>query len=148
MNGPLEPVRSPTTVPLGPHNRGGTPAWPGSITGHENRTLGTSAGHQAPPSGLEVVSEVADLAVGAGMLTFTLAPFALPGLALTALVAVMLLIPALAVALLLAPFLVARRCWRSRDRSPGATRLARWGDADAGSETVRYELDVRGGRGA
>ena len=95
-----------------------------------------------------MVSEVADLAVGAGMLTFTLAPFALPGLALTALVAVMLLIPALALALLLAPFLVARRCWRSRDRSPGATRLARSGDADAGSETVRYELDVRGGRGA
>ena len=55
---------------------------------------------------------MADLAVGAGMLTFTLAPFALPGLALTALVAVMLLIPALALALLLAPFLVARRCWR------------------------------------
>jgi multisubunit Na+/H+ antiporter MnhE subunit len=95
-----------------------------------------------------LVSEVADLAVGAGILTFTLAPFALPALALIALVAVALLIPALAVALLLAPFLVARRWWRSRDRSPGATRLARSGGGDRASETVRYELDVRGGRGA
>ncbi len=101
-----------------------------------------------PPSGLELVSEVADLAVGAGMLTFTLAPFALPALALTALVTVAILIPALAVALLLAPVLLARRCWRSRDRSPVATRPARSGGGDPGYETVRYALDVRGGRGA
>jgi hypothetical protein len=82
------------------------------------------------------------------MLTFTLAPFALPALALTALVAVALLIPAVAVALFLAPVLVARRCWRSRDRSRAATRPARSGGGDSGYETVRYELDVRGGRGA
>jgi hypothetical protein len=105
---------------------------------------GTSPEHQTPPSGLELVSEVADLAVGAGMLTFTLAPFALPALALIALATVLLLIPTLGVALLLAPFLVARRWWRSRDRSPGATRPARCGDGDARYETVRHELMVRG----
>lgn len=82
---------------------------------------GTSPGRQTPPSGLELVSEMADLTVGVGMLTFVLAPFALPALALIALIAVVALIPALGVALLLAPFLVARRWWRSRDRSPGAT---------------------------
>jgi hypothetical protein len=148
MNESLELVRKPETVPLDPYNEGGTAARSRSITGPGNRTRGTSPGHQTPPSGLELVSEVADLAVGAGMLTFTLAPFALPALALIALTALALLIPALGVALLLAPFLVARRCWRSRDRSPGATRPARSGDGDAGYETVRYELVVRGGPGA
>jgi hypothetical protein len=82
------------------------------------------------------------------MLSFTLAPFALPALALIALAAVALLIPALGIALLLAPFLVARRCWRSRDRSPGAARSARSGDGDAGYETVRHALVLRGGPGA
>ena len=48
----------------------------------------------SPETGsLELVSEVADLAVGAGMLTLILAPFALPGLALIALTTVALLIP-------------------------------------------------------
>ena len=148
MSESLEPVRSPKTVLLDPYNRGGTAARSRSITAPAHRTRGTSPGHQTPPSGFELVSEVADLVVGAGVLTFTLAPFALPGLALIALTAVALLIPALGVALLLAPFLVARGCWRSRDRSPGATRRARSGDRDAGYETVRDELVVRGGPGA
>jgi hypothetical protein len=46
------------------------------------------------PSGLELLSEVSDLTAGLAILTFTLAPLALPALALTALTAVLLLIPA------------------------------------------------------
>ncbi|MGB0096651.1 MAG: hypothetical protein WBP81_29440 [Solirubrobacteraceae bacterium] len=88
---------------------------------------------------------MADLTVGVGILTFALAPFALPLFALTALVAVVLVVPVLGVVVLVAPFLVAWRCWRSRDRSPGATTPARSGDGGAGYETVRYELVVRGG---
>ena len=98
--------------------------------------------------GLELAGEVADLAVGAGMLTFTLAPVALPGLALTALAAMALLIPALGGAVLPAPLLVAWRCSRSHDRSPGATMPVRSSDGDAGYETVRHELVLRGGPGA
>ena len=48
--------------------------------------------HRTTMSGLEFVSEVSDLAAGAGMLIFTLAPFALPVLALSALAAVALLV--------------------------------------------------------
>jgi hypothetical protein len=149
MNESLELGRKPETVPLNPYNKGGTAARSRSITGPGNQARGTSPGHQTPPPGLELISELADLAVGAGMLTCTLVPFALPALALIALTAVALLMAALGVALLLAPFLVARRCWRSRDRSPGAPRPARSGDGGAGYETVRYELvGVRGGPGA
>jgi hypothetical protein len=78
------------------------------------------------------------------MLTFALAPFALPALALIALTMAVLMIPALGIALLLAPYLVARCGWRSRDRPPAATGLARPGDGDAGYETVRHELVLRG----
>jgi len=148
MNEPLQLNRSPETVPIDPHDGGGPAVRPRSITGPATRARSTSPGHQAPPSGLEVVGEVADLATGVGVLTLTLAPFALPCLALVALVAVALLIPVLAVGVLLAPFLVAWRCWRSRDRSPGAARPARSGDGGAGYETMRYELVVRGGPGA
>jgi hypothetical protein len=103
---------------------------------------------QTRPSGIELVSEASDLAVGVGILTFTLAPFALPLLALVALVAAMLLIPALGVALLFAPLMVARRYLRSRDRSPVARRSARPGDSKVGHEPVRHELVLRGGPAA
>jgi hypothetical protein len=148
MTEPLEPIRNPNSALLDPYDKGDTATLPRSITGPGNRTRSTSPEHQTPPSGLTLVSEIADLAVGAGMLTFTLAPFALPGVALIALTTALLLIPALCVALLLAPVLVARRWWRSRNRSPSATRPARCGDGDAGYETVRHELVVRGGPGA
>ncbi|HXD63201.1 MAG TPA: hypothetical protein VNV17_01215 [Solirubrobacteraceae bacterium] len=94
-----------------------------------------------------MIGEVADLAVGAGILTFALAPFALPALALIALTAAVLLIPALGVAVLLAPLLVARAWWRSRGRSAHATRPAR-SDGDAGYERVRHDTVVGGGAGA
>lgn len=126
MNRTLEPVRSPKTPLLDAHSAGGGAARSRSITASGNRTRGASAEQPTPPTGIELVSEVADIAVGVGMLTLTLAPFALPALALTALAAVALLVPALVVALVLAPFLVARRYWRARDRSPGATRSARF----------------------
>jgi VIT1/CCC1 family predicted Fe2+/Mn2+ transporter len=60
-------------------------------------------------SGFEFVSGLSDFAAGAGMLIFMLAPFSLPVLALTALAAVALLIPAVVGAVLAAPLLLARR---------------------------------------
>lgn len=82
-------------------------------------------------SGFEVVSGVSDVAAGAGMLIFMLAPFSLPVLALTALAAVALLIPAVVGAVLAAPFLLARRQWRSRDRLSADTKPSRRGDGEA-----------------
>jgi hypothetical protein len=113
-----------------------------------NGTRSTSREDQTPASGLASVTGLADLAVGAGMLTITLAPFALPGLALIALITAVLLIPALGVALLLTPFLVARRWGRSRERTAGATRPARYGAGDGGHAKTRHELVVRGGPSA
>jgi hypothetical protein len=103
---------------------------------------------QAQPSGVELVSEVSDLAAGAGMLTFTLAPLALPCLALVALTAVALLLPVLAVALPFAPFMAAGRYWRSHDRSSAATRSAPSGDRDAGYQAPRGGLLLPGGPAA
>jgi hypothetical protein len=71
---------------------------------------------QTTPSALEFVEELSDLAAGLGILTFTLAPLAIPALALTALLAGLLLIPVLLGAMLAAPFLLASRWWRTRDR--------------------------------
>jgi hypothetical protein len=87
--------------------------------------------HQTTPSGLEFVSEVSDLAVGTGMPIFTLAPFALPVLAL-ALAAVALLIPAVVGVVLGGPFPLARRWWRSRDRVSRDAKPARAGNGEAG----------------
>jgi hypothetical protein len=144
MNAPLNPGRSPNAVQPKPYTRGVTTARTQSITGSRNPTSGISPGHQASPRGLELVSEVDDLAVGIGMLTVALAPFALPGLALVALTMAVLMIPALGIALLLAPFLVARRCWRSRDRPSAADRLACLGEDDPGYEGGPPELVLRG----
>ena len=144
MNAPLNPGRSPNAVQPKPYTRGVATARTQSITRFRNPTSGISPGHQASPRGLELVSEVDDLAVGIGMLTFVLAPFALPGLALVALTMAVLMIPALGIALLVAPFLVARRCWRSRDRRSAANRLARLGEEDAGYEGGPHELVLRG----
>jgi hypothetical protein len=64
-----------------------------------------------------LISEVSDLVAGAGILLFVLAPFAVPFLALVALVGIVLLIPVVLGAMLVAPVLVARRWWRSHARS-------------------------------
>jgi len=74
---------------------------------------------------------VSDLAVGTGMPIFTLAPFALPVLAL-ALAAVALLIPAVVGVVLGGPFPLARRWWRSRDRVSRDAKPARAGNGEAG----------------
>ena len=61
-----------------------------------------------------------------------LAPFPPPVLKVTALAAVALLIPAVVGVVLAAPFLLARRRWRSRDRlSSGETKPSRRGDGEA-----------------
>ncbi|MGB0094790.1 MAG: hypothetical protein WBP81_19935 [Solirubrobacteraceae bacterium] len=88
--------------------------------------------HRTTMSGLEFVSEVSDLAAGAGMLIFTLAPFALPVLALTALAAVALLVAAVVGVVLAGPLLLAWRWWRSRDRVSRDAKPARAGNGEAG----------------
>ena len=80
-----------------------------SDQGHTNRAWDPVTKRPTKPSGLELVSEVSDLGAGLGILTFALAPLALPALALTALAVVPLLIPVLAGALLAAPVLLVRR---------------------------------------
>jgi hypothetical protein len=144
MNAPLNPGRSSNAAQPKPSTRDITTTRTRSITGSRSPTSRISPGHQASPRGLELVSEVDDLAVGIGILTFALAPFALPGLALVALTMAVLMIPALGIALLLAPFLVARHCSRSRDRPSAANRLACLGEDDAGYEGVPHELVLRG----
>jgi membrane protein implicated in regulation of membrane protease activity len=103
-----------------------------SDQGRRNRP-GDPAAKQATPSGLELVSEMADLAAGLGILTFALAALALPALAVTAVVVVLLLIPMLLGALLAAPFLLAGRWRRSRRRRSRPTKpaTARFGDREA-----------------
>jgi hypothetical protein len=77
------------------------------------------------------------------MLIFMLAPFSLPVLALTALAAVALLIPAVVGLVLAAPFLLARRRWRSRYRLSGDTKPSRRGDGEA---RMRRRLELRSAR--
>jgi hypothetical protein len=84
-----------------------------------------------PQSGLEFVSELSDLTIGAAMLIFTLAPFSLPVLVLTALAAVALVIPVFLGLVVAASFLVVRRWWRSRDRLSGDIKPSRCGDGKA-----------------
>ena len=82
-----------------------------------------------PPSALDLISEVSDLVTGAGILLFVLAPFALPFLALVALVGIVLLIPVVLGAMLVAPVVVARRWWRSHARSSDVvTQVSRSGE--------------------
>jgi hypothetical protein len=75
-------------------------------------------------SGAELVTEVSDLATGAGILLFVAAPFALPALALMAVVmaavAVAVIILGLVGVVLVAPMLLVRQSRRSRDRSIAA----------------------------
>ncbi len=73
--------------------------------------------HQTTPSGIGFVGEVSDLAVGVGLLIFTLARFALPAVALRALAAVALRVPAVVGVVLTGPLLLAPRWWWSRDRA-------------------------------
>jgi hypothetical protein len=89
------------------------------------------------PIKFEFVSEVSDLAAGAAMLTFTLAPFALPALALTVFAAVALLIPGVVGVVLAAPFLLARRWRRSRGRLSGDSRPSRAGGGKPGTRPAR-----------
>lgn len=98
---------------------------------------------QTRQSGLELITEVAGLAVCAGMITFTVFPLALPALALTALAALLLLVPALIGAVLAAPILMLRRWGQSRDRDLTAARPADSGGSEitpplAGAQASRH----------
>jgi len=73
MNRMLEPIRSPKTPLLDAHSAAGRAARFRSITASGNRPSGAAGEQATPPTGLEMVGEVADLAVGLGMLTLTLA---------------------------------------------------------------------------
>ena len=114
---------------MAPHSTGRRSS--GSDHGQWNEKRRLHAKASDTRSGLEFVSGLSDLAAGAGMLIFMLAVFSLPVLALTALAAVTLLIPAVVGTVLAAPFLLARRQWRSRDRLPGDTNPSRHGDGEA-----------------
>lgn len=107
---------------------------------HSEQTRPISDG-QTRPSGVEPISEVSDLAAGAGILVFTLAPFALPALLMMAVVAVALAIPPLVVgAILAAPILLTRRWRRSRDR----TTIARRGhDEHRAPQQIERERQAR-----
>ena len=94
---------------------------------------------RSTPSGLELLSEVSYLATGAGIITFTLAPLALPALALALLATMALLIPLFVGAVLAAPVLVVRRWRRSRDRPAGASKLAGLGAGEAATTDGAWE---------
>lgn len=83
-----------------------------------------SSTHQGTCCGRELFSEVLDLATGVGILVYTLAPFALPALALVAVTGVLLLIPLFAGAILAAPILLRRHWRRSHARASRARQLA------------------------
>jgi hypothetical protein len=90
----------------------------------------------------KLFSEVLDLATGVGLLVFTLAPFALPALALVAVAAVLLMIPVLVGAILAAPILVGWRWWRSHAR---ASRVSQ--PATVGREVRRPGVSTPGASG-
>jgi membrane protein implicated in regulation of membrane protease activity len=72
----------------------------------------------------EFVGELADLLTGLGLVVFTLAPFAVPLLALSALASAALLIPAAVGVVLAAPWVLARRWRRSPNRATRQRRSA------------------------
>lgn len=112
---------------------------PHSVTATGARGRASLPKQHMAPSFLELVSETPDLAAGAGMFIFTLAPFVLPPLALTALAPVALPIRALSGAMLVAPILLTRRWWwRSRDRSSGAVGLDLAAPACSGTGGARW----------
>jgi hypothetical protein len=106
-----------------------------------------SSTHQAASCGRELFGEVLDLATGVGLLVFTLAPFALPALALVAVAGVLLMIPVLVGAILATPILLGRHWWRSHARaslvSQPAVRgreLPRAGVSNLGASGDRAEI--------
>jgi hypothetical protein len=92
-------------------------------------------------SSLEFITEVVDLVVGLGIVTFALAPMALPALALTALLAALLLIPPLIIgAAFAAPVLAMRHWWQSRDRAKPAVRSPATGQGSGSRGVVVADL--------
>jgi hypothetical protein len=71
----------------------------------------------------DFVSELSDIATGAAIMTFALAPFALPFLALVAAASVALLVPVLACALIAGSCMVALRWCRLLSRSVSRRRV-------------------------
>jgi hypothetical protein len=65
---------------------------------------------------IELLEEVVNWLVGLGLITFTIFPFALPLIALTALLVIPLVLGGILVAILAAPVLLVRRLWRARRR--------------------------------
>lgn len=102
----------------------------------------------ATPSGAELATEAASWAVGGGILTMALFPFALPLILLTVAALIPLLLVGLVVgivaALAAAPVLLARRLLRARryGGSPAASR-APSGSAKAWTRTIRPSRTVR-----
>ncbi len=64
----------------------------------------------------ELLDEIMSWLTGLGLVTFVIFPLALPAIALTALLAIPLLLAAIPLALLAAPMLLIRHLWRARHR--------------------------------
>jgi hypothetical protein len=65
---------------------------------------------------IELLDEVMSWLTGLGLITFVIFPLALPLIALTALLAIPLLLAAIPLTILAAPMLFVRHLWRARHR--------------------------------
>jgi hypothetical protein len=74
---------------------------------------------------IELFDEVMSWLTGLGLIAFVIFPLALPLVALTALLAIPLLLAAIPVAMVAAPVLLIRRLVRARRRQASTTSLAR-----------------------
>jgi hypothetical protein len=80
---------------------------------------------------IELLDETMSWLTGLGLITCVIFPLALPLIALTALLAIPLLLAAIPVAILAAPVLLIRRLSRARRREDSAPSLARLSTREA-----------------
>ena len=101
------------------------PALSGAVSdqGPENRRADSWPRQQRTPPGVELLSDVSDLATGLGLLSLALLSFTLPAPALTALAAALLLIRAFLGATLAARRLLPWRWRRAHGRPSRAANL-------------------------
>jgi hypothetical protein len=80
---------------------------------------------------IELLDEVMSWLVGLGLISFVLFPLAIPLVALTALLAIPLLLAAIPFAILAAPILLIRRLLRHRRREESGSPVARLSTPEA-----------------
>jgi len=74
---------------------------------------------------IELFDEIMSWLTGLGLITFVVFPLALPLIALTALLAIPVLLAAIPLAILAAPILLIRRLWRARRQQQSVSMVAR-----------------------